>query len=370
MSGLLDTAAQLASPWAYVVLALAAAAEAAAFVGVVVPGETAMLLGGFLAFQGRVSLGWMMAAGAAGAVVGDSVGYAIGRRLGEPVKRSRLGRRVGRQRWARAEAYLRAKGGRAVFLGRFVGLLRALVPALAGMSRMPYRTFLPWNLAGGVIWAPGFVLLGYLAGSSYRQVERIVGRASLLLLLVVVLAGALVVGARRFARRPDRLRALVDRQLERRWVARLRGRARRQLAFLVRRLQPGGALALSLTASLIALAGLGGGRGPARGRAAQRTAAERSRLERCSWWPVSQDGRPPGVEIGAGREDTRPPPRDPRPQGPTSPNPPGCEMPQVRITKQRRTADTAWRRRHEPLLPLDPRDPEITRAKRLQRRRG
>jgi membrane protein DedA with SNARE-associated domain len=224
MSGLLDTAAQLASPWAYVVLALAAAAEAAAFVGVVVPGETAMLLGGFLAFQGRVSLGWMMAAGAAGAVVGDSVGYAIGRRLGEPVKRSRLGRRVGRQRWARAEAYLRAKGGRAVFLGRFVGLLRALVPALAGMSRMPYRTFLPWNLAGGVIWAPGFVLLGYLAGSSYRQVERIVGRASLLLLLVVVLAGALVVGARRFARRPDRLRALVDRQLERRWVARLRGR--------------------------------------------------------------------------------------------------------------------------------------------------
>jgi membrane protein DedA with SNARE-associated domain len=257
MSGLLDTAAQLASPWAYVVLALAAAAEAAAFVGLVVPGETAMLLGGFLAFQGRVSLGWMMAAGAVGAVVGDSVGYAIGRWLGEPVKRSRLGRKVGRQRWARGEAYLRAKGGRAVFLGRFVGLLRALMPALAGMSRMPYRTFLPWNLAGGVIWAPGLVLLGYLAGSSYRQVERIVGRASLLLLLVVVLAGVLVVGARRFARHPDRLRALVDRQLERRWVAWLRGRSRRQLAFLVRRMQPGGALGLSLTASLIAIAGAG-----------------------------------------------------------------------------------------------------------------
>ena len=120
MSGLLGSAAQLASPWAYIVLALAAA-ESAAFVGLAVPGETAMLLGGLLAFQGRVSLGWMMAAGALGAVVGDSVGYQIGRRFGEPLKRSRLGRKIGQERWARAQAYLRAKGGRAVFLGRFVG---------------------------------------------------------------------------------------------------------------------------------------------------------------------------------------------------------------------------------------------------------
>jgi membrane-associated protein len=82
-----------------------------------------------------------------------------------------------------------------VFLGRFVGLLRALVPALAGMSRMPYRTFLPWNLAGGLIWAPGFVLLGYLAGGSYQRVERIAGRASLLLALVVVAVGAVVAAA-------------------------------------------------------------------------------------------------------------------------------------------------------------------------------
>ncbi len=257
MSGILDTVAQLASPWAYLVLALAAASESAAFVGLAVPGETAMLLGGFLAFQGRVSLGWMMAAGAIGAVVGDSVGYEIGRLFGEPLKRSRLGRKVGEERWARAEAYLRAKGGRAVFLGRFVGLLRALVPALAGMSRLPYRTFLPWNLAGGVIWAPGFVLLGYLAGSSYRQVERIVGRASLLVLLVLVMAGALVLAARWLARHPERLRAVVDRQLDRRWVARLRGRYQRQLAFLMHRVQPRGALGLSLTASVVALVAAG-----------------------------------------------------------------------------------------------------------------
>ena len=257
MSGVLDTAARLASPWAYVVLALLAAAESAAFVGLAIPGETAMLLGGFLAFQGRASLGVMMAAGAVGAVVGDSVGYEIGHLFGEPLKHSRLGRRVGEKRWARGEAYLRAKGGRAVFLGRFVGVLRALVPALAGMSGMPYRTFLPWNLAGGVIWAPGFVLLGYLAGGSYQRVERIAGRASLLLLILLVVGGAVLAAARWVARNPDRLRGVADRQLDRPWVARLRARYQRQLAFLAERLRPGGALGLSLTASVAALVGAG-----------------------------------------------------------------------------------------------------------------
>jgi membrane protein DedA with SNARE-associated domain/membrane-associated phospholipid phosphatase len=257
MSGVLDAAARLASPWAYVVLALLAAAESAAFVGLAVPGETAMLLGGFLAFQGRVHLAVMMAAGALGAVVGDSVGYEIGRRFGEPLKRSRLGRRVGQDRWANGEAYLRAKGGRAVFLGRFVGVLRALVPALAGMSRMPYRVFLPWNAAGGLLWAPGFVLLGYLAGGSYRRVERLAGRASLLLLILVVAGGAVVLTARWVAHHPERLRALVDRQLDRPWVARLRARYQRQLAFLAERVRPGGALGLSLTVSVVALVGAG-----------------------------------------------------------------------------------------------------------------
>jgi membrane-associated phospholipid phosphatase len=105
--------------------------------------------------------------------------------------------------------------------------------------------------------APGFVFLGYLAGSSYRRVERIAGRASLLLLFVVVVVGGVVLAARFIARHPDRLRALVDRQLERPWVARLRVRYQRQLAFLARRLRPGGALGLSLTITAAGLIGAG-----------------------------------------------------------------------------------------------------------------
>ena len=164
----LDSLSSLAGPAAYLVVAALAALEASAFVGLFIPGELALLTGGYIAQQGHANLAIMMAVAAAGAIVGDSVGYEIGRHFGPTLQRSRLGRKVGEERWLRAEAYLEAKGGRAVFAGRFVGVLRALVPAVAGATRMPYRRFLVWNAAGALIWAPGTVLAGYAAGSSYR----------------------------------------------------------------------------------------------------------------------------------------------------------------------------------------------------------
>ena len=163
MSGILQMLAGLASPWAYPVIGLLAAAESAAMVGLVLPGETAMLLGGFLAYQGHVELGWMLAAAAAGSAAGDQAGYLAGRLLSPRLRAGRLGRRVGPARWARAEAFVRTRGGRAVVAGRFVGVLRALIPALAGMAAMPYRVFVAWELAAALVWAPGLVL-GRLRG--------------------------------------------------------------------------------------------------------------------------------------------------------------------------------------------------------------
>lgn len=257
IASVLDALSRLAQPWGYVVVGLLTLLEASAFVGLVIPGETALLVGGFLAYQGRASVAVMMAVGALGAVVGDSVGYEIGRHLGPSLRRSRLGRWVGEERWARAEAYLATRGGRAVFFGRFVGVLRAMVPTIAGLSRMPYRTFLPWNAAGGVVWAPGFVLLGYLAGGSYDRVSRWAGRASAVLVGLAVLAGGLVAAARAAARREDALRAWAARQAQRPALRRFRDRFERQLAFAARRLRPGGAFGLSLTAGLAVLAVVG-----------------------------------------------------------------------------------------------------------------
>ena len=157
---------------AYLLVGLLAFGESAAFVGFVLPGETALLFGGLLAAQGKVSLPVMMALGICAAVAGDSVGYQLGRALGPGLQTSRLGRRLGDQRWARAQAMLLRAGGRAVLVARFVSVVRALMPALAGMARMPYRTFLLWNATGGLLWGGGFVLVGYLAGGSITTVER------------------------------------------------------------------------------------------------------------------------------------------------------------------------------------------------------
>lgn len=258
IAGIFDALTRLAQPWGYLVVGLLTLLEASAFVGLVIPGETALLIGGFLAYQGRASLVLMMAVGALGAIVGDSVGYEVGRRhLGPSLRRSRLGRRLGEARWERAESYLADKGGRAVFFGRFVGVLRAMVPTIAGLSRMPYRTFLPWNAAGGVIWAPGFVLLGYLAGGSYHQVSRWAGRASAVLLALALLTVALVAAARSASRHEPALRAWARRQGDRPLVAGLRARFERQLGFAARRLRPGGAFGLSLTLGLGVLAVVG-----------------------------------------------------------------------------------------------------------------
>lgn len=257
MNGLAEGLLDLASPWGYVLVGVLAGLEAAAFVGLVIPGETAMLLGGVLAFTGRASLPLMMACGVLGAIIGDSAGYELGRRFGDPLRRSRLGRRISAARWERAEQYVRARGGVAVFLGRFVGVLRAMVPFVAGASRMPYRTFLPYNILGALIWAPGFVYLGFLAGHSYQRVERLAGRASLLLGAGVVLLAALAVAARWITRHPDTALIPLRRLAAQPWVVRLQRRYARQLEFLAARLNPTAALGLALTAQLAILALLG-----------------------------------------------------------------------------------------------------------------
>jgi membrane-associated protein len=177
-------------------------AEAALFVGFVVPGETAVLLGGVLANQHRVSLPVMIAVAVVAAIAGDSVGYEVGRHFGSRLLGSRIFARH-RRGLERGQQLLRDNGGRAVFLARFTAFLRAVMPALAGSARMPYRRFLAFNAAGGLIWAVGFTLLGYLVGAGYRAVENIAGTAGEVILAVIVLViVGLVIRRRRRERDP------------------------------------------------------------------------------------------------------------------------------------------------------------------------
>ena len=240
--------------WAALLVVFAVPAlESSAFLGFLFPGEVAVLLGGVLAFEHRVTLPGALVAAIAGAVIGDSVGFEVGRRWGRTLLRGTIGRFVKQDHLDRAERYLAERGGKAVFFGRFTAALRVLIPGMAGMSGMPYRTFAMYNVAGGALWAGGFVVLGFVAGNGYKHFEKVAKQASVLLLLGAVAIALAVFAARWAIRHRGPVEAFGRRQLARPRVVRVRERYGRQLGFLSRRLRPGGARGLALTVALAAL---------------------------------------------------------------------------------------------------------------------
>ncbi len=198
MSHLADRILQLPPAVALLLVFALPALEASAFVGFVIPGEIGVLLGGVLANQHKLPLWAALAAGIAGAVIGYSVGYEVGKRYGERLLNKIPNRVLKPEHLDKAEESIRRQGGRAVFVGRFTTALRVLVPGLSGMSRLPYRTFLAWNLAGGVLWATAFVLLGYVAGSQYQRVAH---NASLFGVGLLVLIATVIIVKRVRAKR-------------------------------------------------------------------------------------------------------------------------------------------------------------------------
>lgn len=191
MASLVDRLLSVQGPMIYLLVGALVFAEDALFLGFVIPGETAAVLGGVLASRGVVSYPAIAATVVLAAIVGDSVGYEVGRHLGPRILELRIlsKHRAGLDR---AQAFLRRRGGWAVFLGRFVAFFRAVMPALAGTSRMPYLRFLAFNAAGGLVWGVGFTLLGYLAGNSYKAIEKTVGRGAAIAVAAVVVIGLIV----------------------------------------------------------------------------------------------------------------------------------------------------------------------------------
>ena len=188
VSGFVAGLLSVPAPIAYLLIGLLVFAEAAVFVGFVLPGETAVLLGGVLASTGRLSLPALLILVVLAAIAGDSVGFEVGKHFGPRVLATRpLRNQAGKIH--RAQRFLRERAGRAVFVGRFTAFLRAVIPGLAGASRMPYRTFLVFNAAGALVWGSGVTLLGFFAGGSYVRVEQALGRGTAGLTALVVLVG-------------------------------------------------------------------------------------------------------------------------------------------------------------------------------------
>jgi membrane-associated protein len=170
---------------AYLLVGLLVFAEAAVMLGFVFPGETAAILGGVLASKGGVNLEAILVVVVVCAIAGDSVGYAVGDKWGPkllalgPLKKREKGITT-------ALDQLNRRGPIAVFVARFSAFLRAVVPGLAGLSSMHYRTFLWANAAGGLCWGVLYVLLGYFVGQSVEKATGIASDIVLGLILVVI----------------------------------------------------------------------------------------------------------------------------------------------------------------------------------------
>lgn len=176
---------------AYAIIAALVFGEAAVFIGFVLPGETAVVIGGFLASISRLNIAAVCVLVVVCAIVGDSVGYEVGRLFGPRIVASKLFRKH-EARLEKARTMLRVRGGPAVFLGRFTAFFRAVMPGLAGLSQMRYRTFLVWNALGGLAWGIGYALIGYFAGASYQAVAGTIGKDAAIGVGVIVVVALIV----------------------------------------------------------------------------------------------------------------------------------------------------------------------------------
>lgn len=147
---------------------LAIMLETSIFVGLVVPGDTVVLLAAT-----SVS-GWFDALGLLGFVllgslIGESTGFWLGRFFGMRIRNSKLGQKIGDLNWQLADSFVETRGGIAVAISRFLPFLHSVVPVTAGMSKMKYRTFITWTAGACLVWASVYVFLGFLASASYEQ---------------------------------------------------------------------------------------------------------------------------------------------------------------------------------------------------------
>lgn len=241
--------------WTYLLVGVFAFAETGAFVGLVVPGETVMLLGGAVAGQGAISIYLLIAVAWFAAWLGDTTSFFLGRRLGREFVLTH-GPRVGisHERFEKVEDYFGSHGGKTIFIGRWISLVRAFAPFIAGSSGMGYRAFVPYSILGTGLWASLHILIGYVFSSAIESAGHYAARGAFVLASLIVVTATTVVVVRR-------LREEENREAAVRWMERHRPTAwmvaiarRPQFRFLWDRVTPGGTFGLEFTSLMATLA--------------------------------------------------------------------------------------------------------------------
>jgi membrane protein DedA with SNARE-associated domain len=254
---LLEDISNTLGGWTYLLVGVFAFAETGAFVGLVVPGETVMLLGGAVAGQGAISIYLLVAIAWFSAWAGDTTSFFLGRRLGrEFVIRNGPRFGISHERFEKVEDYFSRHGGKTIFIGRFISLVRAFAPFIAGSSGMRYRAFVPYSILGTGLWASAHILIGYFFSRSIDTAAKYAGRGAFLLAtLIVVVVGAVWL-VRHFRIEANRRAAVrwIEGSWTTRWIVVLARRFQPQLGFLWDRVTPGGTFGLEFTSLMATFA--------------------------------------------------------------------------------------------------------------------
>jgi membrane-associated protein len=186
LGGLIDLISSVPPIWRNLLAGVFIMLETSVFVGLVVPGDTVVLI----ASTGVTDLGdffFLLIAVLIGSLIGETIGFAIGRFFGPKLRKSWLGKKVGEENWIAADKLVAKRGGWAVFISRFLPVLHSVVPAVAGMTKMSYRVFIAWTFAACTIWASLYVGVGFAARTSYEQLEGNLQLASFVGIGILVL---------------------------------------------------------------------------------------------------------------------------------------------------------------------------------------
>ncbi|MFI0511366.1 DedA family protein [Streptomyces sp. WSLK1-5] len=188
MNAVPDLLGHLPAIAVYAIVATAVLAESVLLVGAFIPTLTLLLTAGALARTGHIGLPLIIAVAAGAVVAGDFLAHRTGRFLAGRLRTGRAGRRIPPGLWARAETLMARHGGRAVFLARFVPVLRTLAPHCAGATRLPYHRIAPYSVTAACVWATAEASAGYAAASSLQHVLTLAGPAAAVFVLTATAA--------------------------------------------------------------------------------------------------------------------------------------------------------------------------------------
>jgi membrane protein DedA with SNARE-associated domain/membrane-associated phospholipid phosphatase len=248
LQNLLQDISNTLGAWTYLLVGFFAFAETGAFIGLVVPGETTMLIGGAVAGQGAVDLYLLMAIAWFAAWLGDTTSFFLGRRLGRDFV-LKYGAKVGisHERFEKVESYFDRHGGKTIFIGRWISLVRALAPFIAGSSGMQYRAFVPYSVLGTGLWATLHILVGYFFSRSIETAGHYAARGAFALATLIALVFGTVYLVRWLKVEENRTKAVrwMEEHRATAWIVALTRQP--QFRFLWDRVTPGGTFGLEFT---------------------------------------------------------------------------------------------------------------------------